>query len=260
MARAFTRYDLSCPVPGAGSGQEATMLIRLALAAVMAICLATSVFAAPKRIIILRGGEAADDYRLCSIGKQRAEALKYNYLGKDAAKSLFDKDEPPAFFFATTPSTAELVTPAVTSWNKPIILYSVLPQDNAEETTKALDERTRAVTANILTTPALKGKTVVMVWEQHHIADPKLDADREREEGVTLRKLFRMDILPGVPAGWPDDTYDYFWILDFPDGSNVPSKFTMAKQEFGKSFPDVPANDWGKPAEIPAGSGCETKP
>ena len=236
------------------------MLIRLALAAVMAICLATSVFAAPKRIIILRGGEAADDYRLCSIGKQRAEALKYNYLGKDAAKSLFDKDEPPAFFFAITPSTAELVTPAVTSWNKPIILYSVLPQDNAEETTKALDERTRAVTANILTNPALKGKTVVMVWEQHHIADPKLDADREREEGVTLRKLFRMDILPGVPAAWPDDTYDYFWILDFPDGSNVPSKFTMAKQEFGKSFPDVPANDWGKPAEIPAGSGCETKP
>jgi hypothetical protein len=76
---------------------------------------------------------------------------------------------------------------------------------------------------------------------------------------VTLRTLFRMDILPGVPAAWPDDTYDYFWILDFPKDSNVPSKFTMVKQEFGKSFPDVPANDWGKPEDLPAGSGCEAK-
>jgi hypothetical protein len=235
------------------------MLIRLGLAVVLALCLATSVFAAPKRIIILRGGEAADDGRLCSIGKERAEALKYNYLGHEAAKPLFEKGEAPAYFFAITPNTAALATPAVTSWNKPIIFYSVLPKDNEEET-KALDERTRAVTANILTNPALKGKTVVMVWEHHHIADPKLDADHEREESVTLRNLFRMDILPGVPAAWPDDTYDYFWILDFPENSNVPSKFTMVKQEFGKSFPDVPANDWGKPEQLPAGSGCAAKP
>jgi hypothetical protein len=235
------------------------MLIRFGLAAVMALCFATSALAAPKRIIILGGGEAADDYRLCSIGKQRAEALKFNYLGRNAAKALFDKDEPPAYFFAVTPHTAELASPAVTSWNKPIILYSVLPQDDEEETTKALNERTRAATANILTNPALKGKTVVMVWEQHHIADPKLDADHEREESVTLRKLFRMDILPGVPAAWPDDTYDYFWVLDFPDDSAVPSKFTMVKQEFGTSFPDVPANDWGKPSGLDAKSGCVVK-
>jgi hypothetical protein len=236
------------------------MLIRFGLAAVMAFCLATSAFAAPKRIIILRGGEKADDYRLCSIGKQRAEALKLNYLGHEAAKSLFDKDEPPAYFFAITPHTAELASPAVTSWNKPVILYSVLPRDNEKEVTEALNERTRAATANILTNPALKGKTVVMVWERHHIADPKLDADHEREASVTLRNLFRMDILPGVPTAWPDDNYDYFWILDFPKDSNVPSKFTMVKQEFGKSFPDVPANDWGKPDQLPAGSGCEPKP
>jgi hypothetical protein len=236
------------------------MLIRLGLAAVLALCLATSAFAAPKRIIILRGGETADDYRLCSIGKERAEALKFNYLGKDAAKALFEKGETPAYFFAITPTTAALATPAVTSWNKPIIFYSASPKDNEEETTKALDERTRAVTANILTNPALKGKTVVMVWEHHHIADPKLDADHEREESVTLRNLFRMDILPGVPAAWPDDTYDYFWILDFPENSNVPSKFTMVKQEFGKSFPDVPANDWGKPERLPAGRDCAAKP
>ena len=36
------------------------MLIRFGFAAAMAFCLATSAFAAPKRIIILRGGETAD--------------------------------------------------------------------------------------------------------------------------------------------------------------------------------------------------------
>jgi hypothetical protein len=250
-------------VPARDVVQEVTMLIRFGLrftlAAAISISFAASAFAAPSRIIILRHGEKADDWKLCGIGSQRAEALKFNYLGKEAAKSLFDKDEPPAYFFAITPHTAELATPAVTSWNKPIILYSVLPQDNKKDMTEALNERTRAATANILTNPALKGKTVVMLWEHHHIADPKLDADHEREDAVTLRKLFRMDILPGVPAAWPDDTYDYFWILDFPKDSNVPSKFTMVKQEFGKSFPDVPANDWGKPEDLPAGSGCEAK-
>jgi len=235
------------------------MLIRLGLAAVMTFCLAASAFAAPKRIIILRHGEKADEWKLCSIGKQRAEALKLNYLGQNAAKSLFDKDEPPAYFFAITLHTAELASPAVASWNKPIIFYSAMPQDNEKEWVELLNERTRAAAANILTNPALKGKTVVMVWEHKHIADPKLDADHEREDAVTLRKLFRMDILPGVPAAWPDDAYDYFWILDFPKDSNVPSKFTMVKQEFGKSFPDVPANDWGNPEDLPAGSGCEAK-
>jgi hypothetical protein len=49
--------------------------------------------------------------------------------------------------------------------------------------------------------------------------------------------------LPGVPREWPDDNYDYFWIVDFPENSNVPSKFEMVKQEFGKSFPGVP-REW----------------
>ena len=66
-------------------------------------------------------------------------------------------------------------------------------------------------------------------------------------------------VMPGVPKTWPDDTYDYFWIIDFPPDSNVPSKFTMVKQEFGTSFPKVPSNDWGAPDGLDEASGCKAK-
>ena len=66
--------------------------------------------------------------------------------------------------------------------------------------------------------------------------------------------------LARVPREWPADNHDYFWIVDFPENSNVPLKFEMVKQEFGKSFPNVPANEWGEPADLPADSGCATAP
>lgn len=235
------------------------MLIRLGLAAVIVLGLVSAAFAAPSRIIILRHGEKADDWKLCSVGLERAQALKLNYLGRDAAKSLFTEDAPPAFFFAITLHTAELAAPAVQSWNKPIIFYSVLPQDDEKAFTELLHARTREAASNILNNPALKGKTVVMVWEHKHIANAELDAEYQREAAVTLRQLFHLDILPGVPREWPDDTFDYFWIVDFPENSNVPSKFTMVKQEFGTSFPKVPANDWGAPDGLDAKSGCKAK-
>jgi len=235
------------------------MLIRSVLAAAVALVLVSAASAAPSRIIILRHGEKADAWKLCEIGKQRAQALKFNYLGKDAAKSLFTEDEPPAFFFAITLHTMELATPAVESWGKPIIFYSVLPDPDAKKMTEALNARTQEAARNILANPALKGKTVVMVWEHKHIADAELDAKYQREAAVTLRQLFHLDILPGVPETWPEETYDYFWIVDFPDNSNVPSKFTMVKQDFGKSFPNVPANDWGEPNGLDAASGCQVK-
>ena len=101
---------------------------------------------------------------------------------------------------------------------------------------------------------------MVLVWEHKHIANEELDAKFENErEGVTLRQLLKLDILPGVPKTWPDDTYDYFWIVDFPENSNVPSKFSMVKQEFGTSFPRVPTNDWGAPDGLDSASGCKTK-
>jgi hypothetical protein len=237
------------------------MLIRLALALLFAAFVQSAV-AAPARIIILRHGEKADAWKLCETGEQRADALALNYLGKGAAKSLFTEGNDPAFFFAITLHTLELASPAVASWSKPIILYSVVPQTGQakEEFTKQLNRRTQEAARNLLTNPALQGKTVVLVWEHKHIANEKLEAKFESDrEGVTLRQLLKLDILPGVPKTWPDETYDYFWIVDFPENSNVPSKFTMVKQEFGTSFPKVPANDWDTPDGLDPSSGCKIK-
>lgn len=236
------------------------MLIRLALAALLSFAILQSALAAPSRIIILRHGEKADDWKLCEVGEQRAKALALNYLGKDAAKSLFAGGDEPAFFFAITLHTLELATPAVTTWSKPIILYSVIPAPGGDkkEFAKQLNRRTQDAARNILTNPALNGKTVVMVWEHKHIANEKLEKAFEGE-AVTLRQLFKLDILPGVPKTWPDETFDYFWVVEFPDNSNVPSKFSMVKQDFGASFPKVPTNDWGGSDGIDAASGCKTK-
>ena len=236
------------------------MLARFTLATVLIAASISLALAAPARIIILRHGEKEDAYKLCEIGEQRAQALALNYLGKDAAKSLFTEGDEPAFFFAITPHTLELATPAVTTWSKPIILYSVLPDpdDDKAAHTKALNRRTQEAARNILANPALEGKTVVMVWEHKHIANEKLESKFEGE-AVTLRQLFKLDILPGVPKTWPSDTYDYFWMVEFPKNSNVPSRFSMMKQEFGNAFPRVPANDWDAPDGLDASSGCKVK-
>jgi hypothetical protein len=238
---------------------SAAMIIRLVLALFLA-AFAHSAIAAPARLIILRHGEKANARKLCEIGEQRAKALALTYLGKDANKSLFAAGEEPAFFFAITLHTIELAAPSVASWNKPLILYSVVPESgqSKEDFTKALNQRTQEAARGLLDNPALKGKTVVVVWEHKHIANAKLDNDFERQ-GVTLRQLLNLDILPGVPKTWPEDTYDYFWIVDFPENSNVPIKFTMVKQDFGTSFPLVPANDWDKPDGLDPASGCKTK-
>jgi hypothetical protein len=237
-----------------GSG---AMTLRL-LVALLFAALAVPTLAAPSRIVILRAGESADGSGLCEIGAQRAKALALNYLGRNASKSLFAAGEEPSFFFAVTPPTAALASPAVASWNKPVILYSVVPQagESAEERTKALNRRTQQAARNVLANPTLEGKTVVMVWEREQIASEALEAESENEP-VTLRQLFKLDILPGVPKTWPGENHDYFWIVDFPANSNVPNKFSMMKQEFGASFPRVPANDWDTPDGLDAASGCK---
>ena len=234
------------------------MLIRSGLILLIAIAAATPAPAAPERIIILRHGEKENDWKLCAVGQQRAKALAKFYLGRGAAKSLFGKDEEPAFFFAITLHTLQLASPAVATWSKPIILYSVVPEDGLSKDafTKALNRRTQEAARNILSNPALEGKTVVLVWEHKHIANQELEKTYGNE-AVTLRQLFKLDILPGVPATWPDANYDYFWIVDFDDHSNVPKSFKMLKQEFGPEFASVPANAWAEPNGLAASSGCK---
>jgi hypothetical protein len=60
-----------------------------------------------------------------------------------------------------------------------------------------------------------------------------------------------------VPPTWPGDNYDYFWIIDYPPNSNVPSHFSMA--EFSDPYKSVPANDWDEPNGLEASSGCKIK-
>jgi hypothetical protein len=236
------------------------MLARFILAAALATASMAIAVAAPARIIILRHGEKADEWKLCETGQQRAKALAANYLGRGAAKSLFASGEEPGFFFAITLHTLELASPAVASWNKPLILYSVVPETGLDQDalTKQLNQRTQEAARNILANPALDGKTVVMVWEHHHIANAELEA-KFPDQPVTLRQLLKLDILPGVPATWPDDNFDYFWIVEYDANSNVPARFSMVKQEFGAPFAALPANDWGAPNGLEAGSGCELK-
>ncbi len=232
-------------------------LIRLILALFLVAIVQTAI-AAPARIIILRHGEKADAWKLCEVGEQRATALALTYLGRNANKSLFANGEEPASFSAITLHTAELTSPAASSWNKPIMFFSVLPETKQEDFTKALNSRTQEAARDLLTNPAFNGKTVVVVWEHKHIANAALET-AFKSESVTLRQLLSLDTLPGVPKTWPDDTYDYFWIVDFAANSNVPSKFTMMKQEFGTSFPTVPSNDWGTPDGLGPSSGCVAK-
>jgi hypothetical protein len=233
-------------------------MIRLLLAAFLLGSSLAPALAAPSRIIILRHGEKANPWKLCEVGTERADALAATYLGAKATKSLFAGGEEPAFFFAITLHTLELAAPAASTWSKPIILYSVVPDaaDDDDLHVKELNRRTQEAASNIMQNPALNGKTVVMVWEHKHIANEKLEAKFEGE-AVTLRKLFKLDILPGVPKTWPGDNYDYFWIVDFPPNSNVPSKFTMVKQDFGGSFANLPQNDWDTPNGLDASSGCK---
>jgi hypothetical protein len=234
------------------------MVVRLTLA--MLLCLAglSTALAMPSRIIILRHGEKADKWNLCDIGHERAGALVANYLGRGAAKSLFAPNEAPAAFLAITLHALELASPAAISWLQPVTLYSVLPQED-EDKEEALNRRTQEAAHDLKVNPQWQGKTVVMVWEHKRIANKKLEKSFAGQ-AVTLRALLHLDQLSGVPQTWPSGTYDYFWIVEYGNqGSDVPTRFSMVKQEFGKDQNEVPSNDWDQPNGLDPESGCDLK-
>ncbi len=215
---------------------------------------------APAKIIILRHGEKKNGFELCSTGVQRSLALTTKYLGKGGKHSLFDSGGPDGFF-AITLHTIELISPSAQSWNLPLAAYTAVPIKTAtsnpyDDSEDVLNARTRQAAADVMG-GAWAGKTVVMCWEHKHIADKKLDDSSK--EPVTLRKLLNLDQIIGdpVPKKWEGENYDYFWIVTYgTTGSDVPTAFEAHKQKFDAPYIDVPDNDWGVAAQLPAD--CET--
>ena len=236
------------------------MILRLAFAAMLCLSGSAAVLAMPARIIILRHGEKADKWKLCDIGRERADALAANYLGREAANSLFASGEQPGAFLAITLHTLELAYPAAATWDQPIILYPVMPNKGAnEDKVETLNRRTQQAAEDLMANTLWQGKTVVMVWEHKHIANKKLE-EHFPGEAVTLRQLLKLDQLEGVPETWPSGTYDFFWIVEYGNrGSDVPTRFRMVKQELGAPYDEVPSNDWDQPNGLEAESGCDLK-
>jgi hypothetical protein len=234
------------------------MIARLVLAALLLWCSLAAAVAAPSRVIILRHGEKEDAWKLCGVGEQRAQALAANYLGRNAANSLFASGEKPAAFLAITLHTLELAAPAAATWSLPLTLYAAPPADDKKTFVKTANQRTEEAVADLMSNAAWQGKTVVMVWEHKHIANAKLERSFPGEK-VTLRQLLGLDTMKGVPDTWPDGTYDYFWIVDFDQGASTPVGFRMVKQAFDAPYTDVPSNDWGAPNGLTPDSQCNLK-
>jgi hypothetical protein len=214
--------------------------------------------ATPSQIIILRHGEKENAYRLCEVGVQRSLALATQYLGKGGKDSLFPKGRAPDAFIAITLHTLELVSPAAQSWDKPVILYSALPMHGQSDAqaTAVLNRRTQEAVRDVMTGAQWAGKTVVMVWEHHHIADRHLETQFPKEK-VTLRQLLNLDGIASVPDTWHGSNFDYFWIADYAKGSSRPTRFEAKKQVFAAPYNNVPSNDWGTAPSYPANSRCE---
>lgn len=216
----------------------------------------------PKKIIILRHGEKADPYQLCSVGVERSLGLEAQYLGQGASSggTLFKHGETPAAFFAITLHTIELASPSAQSWNLPLITYSSVPivttppaYNPFSDSEIVLNARTQQAAADVMS-DVRKDEVIVMVWEHKHIADKKLE-DKYPNEKVTLRQLLGLDTLSGVPNKWEGDNYDYFWVVDY-DGASTPNKFTSIKQTYTGTYANLPQNDWGVAATLP--SDCES--
>lgn len=222
---------------------------------------AQSAIGAPSRIVVLRHGEKENDYSLCDIGQHRSLALKSQYLGKGAEKSLFT-NAAPAAFFAITLHTLELIAPAADSWGLPVITYSVVPlkgMSNAKMT-DWLNRQTQRAAAEVMTDLRWENQTVVMAWEHKHIANHKL-AENHPDSLVDLRELLKLEQLPEterkrVPKTWSGTNYNFFWIIDYSD-SGQPVAFKELRQDFTGQFSSVPNNAWGATEGLHSDSSCK---
>lgn len=210
----------------------------------------------PSQIIILRHPEKVDQFKLCPLGKERAEALAHQYLGRDATQSLFPPGVKPAAIIAITLHSLELASPVAASWHLPVTTYSVLPTPDKAAFERELNAATRHAAETIMRTPAYDGKPVIMVWEHNHIARRRLEAP-EGAQQVTLRELFHLNRLPNAPRDWPSQTYDYLWVIDFANpASDLPTGFRMVKEDFTAPYDNLPKNDWGTAEPVGDDAGC----
>ena len=140
------------------------------------LSVAHSAIGAPSRVVVLRHGEKENAYALCDVGQHRSLALKAQYLGKGAEKSLFSNVAPTAFF-AITLHTLELVAPSADSWGLPVTTYSVVPLPGMSESdsTDWLNRQTQRAAKEVMNDSRWQGQTVVMAWEHKHIANQKLE-------------------------------------------------------------------------------------
>ena len=232
-------------VPGFRSSR---FIVAAGLALITSAAAITPAQAVPRRIILLRHGEKANAYALCSVGQQRAIALRDTYLGRNTRNGSLLEGQTPAAFLAITLHTQETTAPSATSWGLPVHSYAVVPTGLGK--TQLMAELTRATqtaAANVLENPAWDGRTLVMTWEHKHIANKGLERQNPGEK-VTLRQLLNLDQVAGVPATWPGSNYDYFWVIDYDDrSSTVPTAFVMVKQNYPAPFRSLPHNSWDTP-------------
>lgn len=227
------------------------MHARLALAVVLLLAVGGTAVAAPRRVILLRHGEKNGGFAPSAVGQLRAEALVAQFLGKGAAMTLFRPRERPAGILSITLHTIELISPVAESWSLPQVSYTVVPATQAGTLDDvSLNRRTQEAHRDLLRNRAYRGKTVVVCWEHKHIADAALEAQYPGEK-VTWRQLLELDRVTdaqgaAVPTTWPDDNYDFFWIVEL-DKKGRPTKFESKLQAFVAPYDGVPQNPWGAP-------------
>ena len=235
----------------------------IALVALFLASATLSAHAAPKRLIILRHGEKHNALSLCSVGKERAQALAAQYLSPTHPLSLL-KNDPPAAIMAMTLHTLETARPIAKAWGltiktDPIML---MPIRNNHYFNARLNEVNRKRAIDLMENPRWFGKTVVLVWEHYHIASETLQ-DEFFGEDATLRQLLNLDKVQGlpphsVPSTWPNGNYNFFWIFTYDSpNARVPSSFKIVRQNFQEPYANLPSNDWGAPEPLPPDSGCD---
>ena len=224
-------------------------------ALLLALLAPASASAHPSEIVIARHAEKAHAYDLCDMGKERAQALVQQYLGRGAAQSLFPPGQSPAAIMAMTMHTIDTVSPAAQSWQMPLTAYTVIPKTGKKGAEKVEENsRTQEAAHDVLTDPRYDGKIVVMVWEHKRIANAALEGKFAGQQ-ITLRQLLHLDQV-GAPDTWPDQTYDYFWVVHFASTHPKPTSLDKVQQVFKAPFDDLPANKWGEPEPRHVAEGC----